>query len=367
MNKTVLLNSTKILIGIFLLAAITISWVIAADVVEAQSPDEEPTSPLVTPEPTAEPPAKVVITVEPLDPPPATSEPEPSAELEDPDVVVDPPTEAELGDPIQEKGWAAVDDREDREGEPIDIFDLTFVAARYGSGDSAADLNLDGTVDIFDLTILAAHYGQAEPEAGAVIVTPEPDLTASGASFGEFDLPVTYEGPEVESQYYVDYRPLRIGISLNYFRVYDATDTNSAPDAYASMSVGGVPVRTSTMYNAYQGWPYWRLGWWRYHTFPRSSYASLPINIELRDDDGYVCYGYYGCRYQWQHVDVSPPHYNYTKRLTLYPSQCRVVDEAGTTTYGAWLNSNRCRVYLQSWGSQWPRGYISYYLDAQWD
>jgi YVTN family beta-propeller protein len=42
----------------------------------------------------------------------------------------------------------------------VDIFDLTFVAARYNSSDPAADLNQDDLVDIFDLTLVAGHYGQ---------------------------------------------------------------------------------------------------------------------------------------------------------------------------------------------------------------
>ncbi|MBN1992370.1 MAG: hypothetical protein JW953_06670 [Anaerolineae bacterium] len=40
----------------------------------------------------------------------------------------------------------------------IDIFDLSFVAARYGSNDSVADINGDGLVDIFDLVIVAGNY-----------------------------------------------------------------------------------------------------------------------------------------------------------------------------------------------------------------
>jgi len=34
----------------------------------------------------------------------------------------------------------------------VDIFDLAFVASRYGSSDPTADINADGLVDIFDLT-----------------------------------------------------------------------------------------------------------------------------------------------------------------------------------------------------------------------
>jgi hypothetical protein len=41
----------------------------------------------------------------------------------------------------------------------VDIFDLTFIAARYGTNDPAADINGDGLVDIFDLVIVANNYG----------------------------------------------------------------------------------------------------------------------------------------------------------------------------------------------------------------
>jgi hypothetical protein len=43
----------------------------------------------------------------------------------------------------------------------VDIFDLTFIAARYDSTDYTADVNADGLVDIFDLTLVASRYGQA--------------------------------------------------------------------------------------------------------------------------------------------------------------------------------------------------------------
>jgi YVTN family beta-propeller protein len=42
----------------------------------------------------------------------------------------------------------------------VDIFDLTFIAARYDSTDYTADVNADGLVDIFDLTLVASRYGQ---------------------------------------------------------------------------------------------------------------------------------------------------------------------------------------------------------------
>jgi hypothetical protein len=40
----------------------------------------------------------------------------------------------------------------------INIFDLSFIAARYGSTDPAADINDDGAVDIFDLVIAAGKF-----------------------------------------------------------------------------------------------------------------------------------------------------------------------------------------------------------------
>ncbi|MBN1219633.1 MAG: SBBP repeat-containing protein [Anaerolineae bacterium] len=45
----------------------------------------------------------------------------------------------------------------------IDIFDLTFIAARYHSNTPEADLNDDGSVDIFDLTLVASKFGQHHP------------------------------------------------------------------------------------------------------------------------------------------------------------------------------------------------------------
>jgi DNA-binding beta-propeller fold protein YncE len=42
----------------------------------------------------------------------------------------------------------------------VDIFDLTYIAARYDSTDYTADVNADGLVDIFDLTMTASQYGQ---------------------------------------------------------------------------------------------------------------------------------------------------------------------------------------------------------------
>ncbi|MBN1992536.1 MAG: hypothetical protein JW953_07500 [Anaerolineae bacterium] len=378
------------------LVILVIGWSQAGRLAWAQEPDsahEEiatpvaPVSPLATPEPTTKTgdqaidqhptaaPVDVGLILEPEVTPEPTTETEPTTAPPDTDIIIDPPSAAELGEPVKDEHAVARDDITDEENQPIDIFDLAFVAARYGTDDPTADINFDGAVDIFDLAILASNYGQLEPAAGAIVVTPTPlpEVEVSGVEFGAFDLPVEANEFEAEAQYY-QYRPLRVGVSLNYLKIYDATDSTSAPDPYAMVSVSQVPVRTSTAYDSYEIWPYWRLGWWRYAYFPWASrYSSaansyyLPINIEIRDDDGYVCYGYYGCRYQYQSIDVSPPRYSYSKRLTLYPASCMLTDEAGTRTYGTWFNSNHCRVYLQSWGSEWPRGYMSYYVDAVWE
>jgi hypothetical protein len=299
----------------------------------------------------------------------ATAEPDESG------VVIDPPSAADLGQTSTND--RPQDDVKDQAGGPIDIFDLSFVAGRYGSNDPAADLNLDGQVDIFDLTILASHYGQTKPEAGAAAIpTPAPlPVVEANSKFGGFDLAVKGQKADTAAQY-IRSRTLRVGVSVNYVKIYDTMDgqTNTPPDPYAVVSVGGVPVRTATVYDRYEAWPYWRLGWWRYDYFPwASSYSteanaySLPIGLEMRDDDGVVCYGYYGCRPRFEYVDISPVSQRWIKGLTFYPSSCMVVDEAGTRTYGAWLDANRCRVYLQSWGTEWGRGYVSYYVDALWE
>ena len=41
----------------------------------------------------------------------------------------------------------------------IDIFDLVYVASKFGSSDPSADLNNDGIVDIFDLVNVSGRYG----------------------------------------------------------------------------------------------------------------------------------------------------------------------------------------------------------------
>jgi hypothetical protein len=151
-------------------------------------------------------------------------------------------------------------------------------------------------------------------------------------------------------------------------------DSYSAPDLYALIRVGGVAARTRTSFDQYVVWPNWRLGWWRYYSFPYASpntpeadYYTIPINVEIRDDDGYWCYGYYGCRDRYQHADISSLSNHRTKTLTFYPGNCKVIDEAGVETTGYWLDGNRCQIYLYTWGTEWPRGYTSYFIDARWD
>lgn len=45
----------------------------------------------------------------------------------------------------------------------INIFDLAFMASRYGGTDPAADINRDGRVNIFDLALAASNYGMQGP------------------------------------------------------------------------------------------------------------------------------------------------------------------------------------------------------------
>ena len=45
----------------------------------------------------------------------------------------------------------------------INILDLAWVAARFGSSDPTADLNGDGVVDMLDLSAVARDYGQHLP------------------------------------------------------------------------------------------------------------------------------------------------------------------------------------------------------------
>jgi hypothetical protein len=45
----------------------------------------------------------------------------------------------------------------------INIFDLSRVAATYGSQNIETDLNHDGVVNIFDLTLIAGNYGRQSP------------------------------------------------------------------------------------------------------------------------------------------------------------------------------------------------------------
>ncbi|MBE7550432.1 MAG: SBBP repeat-containing protein [Anaerolineales bacterium] len=45
----------------------------------------------------------------------------------------------------------------------IDIFDLTLVAAHFGTSDPTTDLNADGQVNILDLVLVASSYGRSVP------------------------------------------------------------------------------------------------------------------------------------------------------------------------------------------------------------
>ncbi len=298
----------------------------------------------------------------------------PPGEPDEPDSLT-PPGEAELAVPVQTEAYLAADDVSDAEGGAIDITDLAFVASRYGSADSAADLNLDGIVNILDLAILAQNFGLVEPTAGTAAFAEPPTLplVEAGDEFGAFDLAVESDGAEIDAQCCVWRRPLQIGLGIDYVRAYDSMDHSTPPDLQAVASVGGVAAGTNVFYDRYLIQPNWRLGWWRYFSFPRTSwnapeadYYSIPVTLEIRDYDGRICYGYWGCRDRFEIGDVSPPLYRRTKSLTLYPSSCQVVDEAGWQKTGYWLTSNRCRINLHSWGTEWPRAYVNYYLDVQW-
>ena len=49
-----------------------------------------------------------------------------------------------------------------------DIFDLIYVAKRFGQDNRDADLNGDGTVDIFDLVLVAKNLGDSTNPAAPV-------------------------------------------------------------------------------------------------------------------------------------------------------------------------------------------------------
>jgi len=267
-------------------------------------------------------------------------------------------------------------------GGMVDIFDLSFVAGRYGSDNSSADLNGDGTVDIFDISILGSHYGKPEPEiaAASIIATPEPlPIVTNGAEDDDFsDVIATVESEtgEISAQSYYAWRSLKVGIGIDQVKTWDHVDgqTNTPPDFYAVASVGNVYARTATVHNAYEIYPYWRLGWWQYQRFPQFNYHDragdayyIPISLQIRDDDGYICYGYLGCKQVYDVADISLNHGTRIKTMRFYPSSCRVVDEAGVTTQGGYNNNpNRCRVYLHAYGNEWPRAETKFYVDALW-
>ncbi len=345
----------------------------------AQEPEEGATPEVeVTPEPQTEP-----DDIGPVEPPvedePGEVEVTPEPQI-DPDDTgpVEPPAEDELGEPVVDEAYVSGADVVDEEGGVINIFDLSFVASQLGSTNPAADVNLDGQVNIFDLAMLAANFNQPGPASAAAEPEPVPLVEEGVTEFGALDLAV--EAPEAGADVAsaAAWRPLRIGLGVNYVRAYDYMDgqTNTPPDLYALVTVSGVAARTWTWWDSAEIWPNWRLGWWRYAGFPwapstapDANNYSLPIVLEMRDDDGQICYGGYGCRHRYEWTDISSQQGRRTKQLTFYPNTCRVQDEAGTQTTGYWLNSahTHCRIHLQAWGTEVPRAYTSYFIDAVWD
>jgi hypothetical protein len=45
----------------------------------------------------------------------------------------------------------------------INILDLSFIGAQFGTDNAKADLNGDSTVDILDLTMVGANFGKSGP------------------------------------------------------------------------------------------------------------------------------------------------------------------------------------------------------------
>jgi hypothetical protein len=163
-------------------------------------------------------------------------------------------------------------------------------------------------------------------------------------------------------------------VGVNYLRIYDGMDSSSPPDPYAVVSVGHVPARTNTIANVFEAYPNWRIGFWRYSSFPRAPYGSyeagyytFPVTLELRDDDGRVCYGYYGCRDYFEWADVSPFNGQRFIALNISPANCTARDDKGNQVNGFFIDANHCRIPLQSAGNEYPRAYVSYFLDVVWE
>ncbi|MDM8528362.1 hypothetical protein QUF58_09135 [Anaerolineales bacterium HSG24] len=292
---------------------------------------------------------------------------------------------------IKDQDYRVWDDVTDEEGGVVNIFDLTFVASRYNSTNRAADVNNDGKVDIFDLAVLASNFNipESDAEIAGVIVTPEPlPLVESGSAEADFGAvihvlegeanPPEGESSDADAQGSYVWKPLKVGVGIDRLKTWDYMDgqTNTPPDFYAVVSVGGSSVRTNPMFNQFESFPYWRLGWWQYNAFPRFDQYDpagdnyfVPINLEIRDDDGRICYGYFGCRQGYEVADATLQRQSRVKRVRFYPASCRVVDEAGNWNQGSFLDgqTNRCRVYLYSWGDEWPRVAVNYYIDGSWE
>lgn len=295
---------------------------------------------------------------------------------QDPTDSLEPPPESEIGEPIRDENYVSGDDVVDEEGGPIDIFDLSFVAGRFGTDDPAADLNLDGTVNILDLSLLASAYGDTELPAGAAAIPaiePLPEV-GENTEFGSFDIVVEPDASLSNVDAQAVPRTLRIGVAVHQVYAYDRFDSTSHPDFNAVVTVGNSAAKTSVAYNLRDAYPNWGLGWWRYNNFPwapdnsvEASYYSVPLTLEIRDYDGRICYGYYGCRDRYERADVSPLLGARLKHLKFYPSDCVVTDEISVVAYGSWTDSDTCRVSLQSWGTEWPRAYVRYTVEAQWN
>lgn len=309
---------------------------------------------------------------------------------EEPTPLPPPPTSTpvpvltEDSEAIRDEGVDVQNDLTDDENGPVNIFDISFVAGLFGTNSAAADINDDGKVDIFDISALAANYGKPEAEVGAAsaIATPPPmpvvEAGEEGDDFGEVIIDVEQAESDVEVQAYYQWQPFKVGLGIDHVYTWDYFDgqTKTPPDFYAVASVGGSTARTAVVPNAFNIYPYWRLGWWRYQKYPKFNYYDpagdayyIPITLEIRDDDGRICYGYMGCRYAHDVADASGVRYERVKRLKFYPSSCKVVDDEGRITQGRYLsnNNNRCRVYLYTAGTEWPRAAVKYYIDGQWN
>jgi hypothetical protein len=288
---------------------------------------------------------------------------------------------------VKDENYQIWDDVTDEEGGLVDIFDLSFVASHYKTTNRAADVNDDGWVDVFDLAILASSFDMSEAEAQSsgitpAIVIPEPlPIVEAGSKdddFGETLFAISATEPEAGAQAYYTWRPLKVGLGIDHVRSWDYMDgeTKTPPDFYAVASIGGSAARTSIVPDQFEAWPYWRLGWWRYNGFPQFAPYDpagdnyfIPITLQIRDDDGYICYGYYGCRHGYEVPDITLLRQERTKSVHFYPSGCKVVDENGIWTQGQFLDgyTARCRVNLLTWGDEWPRAEANYFIDALWE